>query len=599
MLIDSTSEEFKKLFAGMDLHAAFQSRLPSHDLIVASLSDPSIDPYGTESPVNLNLVNFQNVTDLKVGTKHMLKQIVLPGAADGTFGFLKSSTAALENIMLFESVPEFLTNDGVFEKLGVATGGKKPADAIKGVAYAVGMSALSAMGPVGAAAAAIIGFGIALANAFKSIKRKNAEEEEQKILNAYAEFPPLSEPGSDLDNHEINTRLLPTLQTGDWTSIFSPRFSGSSWRGIPRLGGFALAPGEETGDLNPLGQPEQRFVPTGGVGFWPGQNRIASILQVKLDPRMKSVRERVSSGFTPNNAFQQGMVQDVGDFLVSTTKLAAIAWSWVSDLENSPHLYKVDVATLHQRWAKYCRSGIALITDDAAGKYDNLHFYKGAIACSVGSWQCWFEEGTYKNIKGKAHGWDMLSKAGPNAFHPNREKHQGCVIGPFDARSGCLSNIYDQRTKLVLDEVSKRQRWYLRHSLLCAYVRKSWAAFRDPGLRNLLDEMRMLLLEHHDRQYIVLEDVPDGEKLPNGRDLRTELIKRGAGKKPSGRLSFSARPAIQKPKDPPPALPPPPRMPFDLAASVPDTTPWWKHQGVIAIGLSALVGGGLYAWNKR
>ncbi len=597
MLIDSTSEEFKKLFAGMDLHAAFQSRLPSHDLIVASLSDPSIDPYGTESPVNLNLVNFQNVTDLKVGTKHMLKQIVLPGQDDGTFGFLKSSTAALENIMLFESVPELLTNDGVFEKLGVATGGKKPADAIKGVAYAVGMSALSAMGPVGAAAAAIIGFGIALANAFKSIKRKNAEEEEQKILNAYAEFPPLSEPGSDLDNHEINTRLLPTLQTGDWTSIFSPRFSGSSWTGIPRLGGFALAPGEKTGGVNPLGAPEERFVPTGGVGFWPGENRIASILQVKLDPRAKLVRDYHSSGFAPNNAFSQGVVQDVGDFLVSTTKLAAIAWSWVTELDDSPHLYKVDVGALHERWANYCRSGIELVTNGDLAKVD-VNFYKGAIACSVGSWQCWYEEGRYKNVNNRVYGWDMLKKAGPNAFHPNREKGQGCVIGPFDAKSGCLSNIYDEKTKLVLDEVYNRQRWFLRHSLLCAYVRRSWAAFRDPGLRSLLDEMRMLLLEHHDRRYVVLEDVPDGEKLPNGLDLRGELIKRGVGKG-AGRLAFAARPAIRRPKDQAPTLPPSSAMPFELAGSVPSITPWWKHQGAVAVGLCALVGGGLYLVNRR
>ncbi len=602
MLIDETSQEFKDLFAGMDLYAPFQSRLPSHDVIAASLSDPSIDPYGTEAPVNLNLVNFQNVTDLKTGTMHMIKKIVLPSDALGTYGFLKSNTSALESVMQFESIPEFLSDEGVYQKLGVAIQGKGAADAVKGVAYAVGMSALSAMGPVGAAAAAIVGFGIMLANAFKSIKKKNAEDDLQKLLNAYAEFPPMSEPGSDFDNHVINTRLLPTLQTGDWTPIFLPRFKGGEWKGIPRLGGFALAPGDQTGATNPLGKPEQRFVPTGGVGYWPGENRITSIIQVKIDPaRSPIVANFKKSGFTANNAFKQGAVQDVGDFLVSSTKLAAIAWSWVTELDNSPHLYKVDARALHSSWATYCRTGIDLVRHQSTSKED-INFYKGAIACAVGTWQCWFDGGKYKNIGGKLHGWNMLTGAGPNSFHPNRERNQGCVIGSFDAHVGkpvCIGNKYDTKTKLVIDGVQERQHWYLRHSLICAYVRKSWAAFADPALTQLLDEMRMLLLEHEDRRFVVLEDVPKNEKLPDGRDLRTELIKRGVGTSDALGLKLAARPSIQPPTSPAPELPPATSMPFSAEALVPSTTPWWKHHVVIGLGLSALVGGGLALWNRR
>lgn len=601
MLIDEGSDAFREIFAGVDLWGQFQSLLPSHQVIVQALSDPSIDPYAEMSVVNLNRLNYQGVADLQSGTRRMLQKIILPGEAQGTFGFLKSSTQAIQNVMKFESIPASLNEAGVFRVLGVTNKGT-PGQAAKGVAYAAGMSALSAMGPVGAAAAAIIGFAVMLANAFKSAKAKAEEREEARLRAAYQTFPPLQEPGADVDTFIVNNHLLPTLQSGDWTPIFMPRFLGDKWTGVPRIGGFALAMGSFTGGTNALGHPESVFIPTGGIGYWPGENRVTSILQVKVDPESTAVRNFMRSGARPNNAFRQASVQDVGDFLVNTTRMAAIAWEWVSSLDGSPHLYKVSVQELHDAWSRYCRSGVMAITSHE-DRRDLFGFYKGAIACAVGSWQCWFDEGRYKHIGGKIHGWEM-GRPPPKTWHPNRAHDQGCVIGPADAAAGnplCLGNRYDLRTKLILQKLEARQEWFLRHSLSCAYVRRSWAAFRgNTGLRELLDRMRMLLLDHPDRRYVSLEDVPPGEMLPNGLELRAELERRGVGQRPLGLALASSPGALEPPAGGTPTVEPSGSMPFDLNHLVlpPPPAPWWRSGWALgALGVG--VGGGLWLWNRR
>ncbi len=614
MLIEENSPEFDTLFKKLDVWEQFESYLPSHDTLVQAMGDPSLDPY---SAVNVDLLNNQGVSDLQRGTRRMIQKIVLPGNINGTFGFLGSSMQALEKIMQFESLPDLMGENEVYAKLGVAVQGQNPAQAIKKVAFAIGMSALSAMGPIGAAAAAIIGFGVAIRNAFKSKKIRDAEAKEQALLEAYQSFPPLQEPRRDVDTDTINLQLLPHLQSGDWTPIFSPRFQGASWRAIPRIGGFALALGdEEPGHKNPLGEEMSVFRPTGGVGFWPGQNRITSVIQASLDPASTRV-QRYLNGFHQDFLLEQPMVRDVGDFLVNTNKLASIAWSWVSELENSPHLFKVDVPKLHRLWSDYCQKGLQAIIERPNESRTRQDFYSSVIACAVGTWQCWHDEGRYKNIGGRHHGRDMgykghtTGQAGPKTWAPNRHPRRGCVIAPYESNIGnprCLTTIYETQTRLILDQVAQRQRWYLRHSLLCAYVRRSWAAFQGPenkALRDLLDQMRVTLLDHPDRQFVVLDDVPPGEPLPDGRELREELIKRGVGKgvKEFGRLAASPG-WIEPPKDPAPGVSPGGRMPFgNQTLTTPEEAepnrPWWSDRRVLGAGIGLAVGGGLLWWNRR
>lgn len=620
MLIDPAGEDFKTIFAGMDLYAEFSGSQPSAEVIQAGLADPSINPVAivddndrsySDGGISLDGINHAKaVKDIKVGTARMLLKTALPAKDDGTFGFLASSTSALEKITQYESFADDLSPTEVFEVLGQVTKGKSPTQAIQGAAFAVGMSALSAMGPVGAAAAAILGFVVAIRNAFKSRKIAEAMAEEERIAEAYRHFPPLMEAsaGKGVDDYTINTYILPRLQTGDWTPIFSPRFNGSQWVVARRNGGMALAPGETTEGEDPHGYPQKLFsTKIGAVGFLPGRNRITSILQINVPYDSSTVNLYLKS----NSKFlNHANVRDVGDFLVNSTRLSSFAWAWATSKPKSPHLYKIDVAKLHSEWKKYSKTGIETlraIKIDSPRVLDNL--YLSAIPCAIGTWQCRFNNGSYQHVNGHTFPNDMW-KPPPGDFHPNRDPKQGCVFRPHEVaiklqQGYCLSTIYDVETRLILDQVKARQIYNLRHTLLCAYVRRSWAAFSDAnGLTDLLDEMRMKLLEHPDRALVDIRDVPPGEKLPNGKDLRSELIKRGVGK-PQFKLAISPG-WIEKPDKPAPQVPGDTSpMPFDLAQMVieppqppklpPNPTPsqlkFWLGAG--------LVGATAWLWSRR
>ncbi len=608
VLIEVGTPEFDRLFKTADPWGQFESFLPAHDTYVAAMADPSLDPF---AEVNVDLLRYQGVADLQRGTQNMATKIMRPGGPEGTFGFLASSTQALENIMQMPELEEFMSPDQVFSSLGVAVGSQDPAQAIKDVTFAVGMTALGSMGPVGAAAAAIIGFARAVGEIFK---RKKAFEEDQKreaLIEAYKSFPPLMEPRNNVDQDSVNLQLLPQLQTGDWTKIFSPRFAGEAWQAVPRQGGYALALGDaEDGAKDPLGEPLKTFIPTGGIGYWPGQNRITSVLQVSLNPASQTVQRFLKGEYAPNDyLIEQWMVRDTGDFLVNTTRLAAVAWEWVARSENSPHLFKVNVPALHTAWSEYCLKGMVALTQRSQSSRKERDLYISALSCTLGSWQCWFDKGRYRNIDGRLHGRNMGDRGGPKTWHPNRSPRQGCVITPYEAGLGdprCLSTIYDLETRLVLDQVAERQRWYLRHSLLCAYVRQSWAAFQGSAnkkLRDLLNEMRMLLLDHPDRQYVALDDVPPGEKLPNGLDLKAELKRRGAGKVIGGKR-FAINPGtLEPPTEPVPGVGSSGGLPFGgNTLGLPPHEPeyeWWRDRRVVGAGLGLLVGGGLLWWNRR
>ena len=91
-----------------------------------------------------------------------------------------------------------------------------------------------------------------------------------------------------------------------------------------------------------------------------------------------------------------------------------------------------------------------------------------------------------------------------------------CVLHPNQVRAiangqACLASLYDTHIKATLEAVRARQVQVLRTTLLCAYVRASWGAFRDADMKDHLSKMRALLLEHPDRKLVDLDDVPEGD----------------------------------------------------------------------------------------
>jgi hypothetical protein len=110
----------------------------------------------------------------------------------------------------------------------------------------------------------------------------------------------------------------------------------------------------------------------------------------------------------------------------------------------------------------------------------------------------------------------------------------------------------------VLNKLQARQRHRLQTSLVCAYVRRTDAAFAgDPTLRDLLDKVRSILLTHEARFAVNMFDVPADEKH-KGANWRELLLNAGVPKTPN-KLQAGAGRRIGvdvKDNEPAPELPP-------------------------------------------
>ncbi|MCB9756738.1 MAG: hypothetical protein H6713_43020 [Myxococcales bacterium] len=626
MQFDNRSPAFDELFG--HLPSEFESRLPTHQVYTDALSDPSVDPrtLGTEHTTfgdgMANVLHSQAVRDLAFGTQHMLR--ALTAVVDGSqqelsAGMVSSLRSGLTSAMTppayalslaASEVPSVLTN----------TGGNAASAAI-----AVGITALSSMGPWGAAAAAVIGFARSLVSAFT--KRKEWEDQaiEEQRRRAYELMPPLQESGSETDTYYVQSIVIPAMQRGSWTHLFAPRFNPrGEWVGAERDGGMAFAPGERNkNEQDQFGNDMTRFEPSGGVGFMPGQNRVTSVVQVSLNPIGPEVKYWYENGGPW--PIKKSYVRDVGDFYVNTNRLAAVAWTWVANRSRSPHLYKVHVGTpesddttcLHYQWRSYCDGGLDFLHRNSTdwetprggrigGRVkdpDKPEFLFGsAIGCAIGSWSCYTKNnGKYVQVFpfGYPH-WQMKGSLGAPL---------GCIV---DAPLGliqaggrlCLTTLYETHLKSTLKKVRARQMWNLRHSLVCAYVRKSWDAFRDPVLAERLEEHRQLLLKHPSRFRVRLGDVPAGEILTDGRDFKSELLKSGVSKFGGPQQLTSNKPEtlIDPGDDEEPEVDGfDARMPFDFSdepAPEPEPRSWGRILG--GVGLATAAGAaGAYAWKYR
>ncbi len=620
MLVRPNTALYDELFARID--TPYTSRLPSHQTYLNALLDPSVGLAVLSPDINTaddlpGVTHSQQVKDLVDGTQRMIKEVAtlwdggnVKNASNGIGSNLRSS---LNSAMTQPAYAANIAADVVGPVLTATSNGGGAGAA--SAAIAIGMAALSALGPFGQAAAAIVGFAAFLVRQFKGKAQLTKLEEQERLQKLYEEMPPLQTPGEETDSALVRSQVLPTLQTGSWTKLFSPRFDPrAEWVGVPREGGFAFAPGKRESGQDPFGNPLEVFTPSAGVGYVPGFQKITSVIQVgihPLDPKITHWRD--VSGPWPINASR---VRDVGDFYVNTSRLCNVAWEWVTKRAKSQDLYKVfigaetsgDDRCLHYRWKSYCQGGYDFLHMNAVewanprgGQFggrvkdpDNPQWLFGsAIGCAIGSWSCW-KKSSGKYVQTFPFGYSY-AQMGPTQGAP-----LGCIVDPATAlvRAGgrpCLTTIYETHIRKTLNKVRQRQIWNLRHTPICAVVREGWDAFRDPVLKELLQRARKILLTHDIRFTVSLNDVPEGETFVHEgetHDWKDLLRKRGVKAIPTVN-ALRAGPTAQLE----PATEDEPEIPEPLVA-MPWTdhvpVPWWRSKAAETATLVAVLAGGAY-----
>jgi hypothetical protein len=155
--------------------------------------------------------------------------------------------------------------------------------------FAVGMKALGAIGPVGKIAAAVIGFARSIIQIIKQRREIKEDDAKRREALAYARLPPLQEPDTQVDAWYVDQVLRPLMEGPSWTPIFSPRFDSDEWVGIERNGGFAFAPWQTRRRVSMSSAADRKvFSASGGIGFIPGLDQIASVVQVAQDPSLNA-----------------------------------------------------------------------------------------------------------------------------------------------------------------------------------------------------------------------------------------------------------------------------------------------------------------------
>ena len=646
MIIRPGTELYDRYFKQLG-DEKFESLFPPHRVLVESFADPSLDIRTIDENFAISgqigsagLLRSQAVKDVQHGVRHMLRSMIVEKLGDQVTsnGVLSHLLGAVEKLTFPEELAAILEPEDVKFAMGLSTksgtGGK-----IVRAAFGVGLSlvgSLSATGPVGAIVGAIAGLIVGIFSIFANKKVKEQQAREERLRQAYMRMPPLQQPAGEVDDWYVNVAVLPTMQTGSWTRLFSPRFDPrKEWVGQPRNGGAAFAPGTPQTGENDHGETDYPvFVAAGGVGFIPGMNRVTSVIQVSLDPFDPSIASwRKGVGGWP---VRQVHATDVGDFYWNTARLAAIAWSWVSAQDASLELYKVFVGavehpqhdSLHYLWREYCEGGLRFLTENADDFYyvdpktkklstarmrneDPRFLFGAAIGCAIGTWRCYLAKGStnhkaiYRSVD--AGGVTRFDMGDPANRVRGLSEELGCVMYPPAVRAQddgrlCLTTIYESNIRDTLVRVRERQQYFLRHSLICAYVRQSWDAFLDPEIRGLLLRMRKTLLEHPDRKLVRLADVPENEPgVAGGSSWKAELTAAGVPKVPFISRLASSPGTLEPTAEPAPTVPGgDARMPFGglVARPVePAMHPFWKYAAWTA-GAGA-VGLGAYALYRR
>lgn len=552
--------EFEAAFAGVvDRVSEFTSRMPSHQNLQDAFLDPSVrDLLGLNSPES---ILGRKTQDIQLGAQAMLFDVAADlGIESSKFvAFPSDLLNGLRSVMQSSPIGNTLTDGDVLAIFSGEPGkaGKALGNVLLGAGLAAVGTAIPVVGQIGAAVVAIGKAIFAVLDKQRQVLDQAREEAREAL---WASFPDLQTADSSTDAGQVQYGLRPILQSNDWTRIVLPRFRGD-WVGIERKGGFAFAPGKTAKWSDRFGEDVQAFQPSGGLGLIPGTPVLTAVIQVNLNPRGKAVQDFLKNGLYdprvqgPPNLLRSGAsyVIDTGTFYEATRNLCVLAWEQ-AQVKGSPFMYRFDVPLMHERWREYCEGGIDFIKTrvlpwfDTLGKYRkddklaelNLEgMFGSAVFYAIGSWACRIDGGTSQHPTFERHPlpsgtWrDSLKKSG---LFPSSVYSGGFlpIQNPEPWWTSCMGNIYTRNPciKSILDDFQQMQRWCLRRTLVCAYVRESDAAFHDPTLLDLLRKMRAALLKSEERFGLNMLDVAADEMF-QGQSWRDQLLKAGVPKVPN------------------------------------------------------------------
>ena len=590
--------EFEAAFANVvDRVSEFKSVMPTHQQLQNAFLEPSLrELLGLNSG---DSILARKTKDIQLGAQIMFFDVAadLGMEASKFVAFPSDLLGGLRSVMQASPIGNSLTDADVLAIFSGEPG--KAGKAIGNVLLGAGLAAVGTAVPiVGQIGAAVVAIGKAIF-AVLDRQRQTLDKARDEVREAlWASFPELQSADSITDEGQVQYGLRPILQSNDWTRITLPRFRGD-WVGVERKGGFAFAPGKTTKWSDTFGDDVQAFEPSGGLGLIPGTPVLTSVIQVNLNPRGKAVQDFLKNGLYdprvqgPPNLLRSGAgyVIDTGTFYEATRNLCVLAWEQ-AQVKGSPFMYRFDVPLMHERWREYCEGGIDFIKTrvlpwfDTLGKYRkndkladlNLEgMFGSAVFYAIGSWACRIDGGTSQHPTFERHPlpsgtWrDSLKKSG---LFPD-SVYSGGFLPIQNAEpwwTSCMGNIYTRNPciKSILDDFQQIQRWCLRRTLVCAYVRESDAAFHDPTLLDLLRKMRAALLKSEERFGLNMLDVAADEMF-QGQSWRDQLLKAGVPKVPNKFAKGTKTVGIGGDNDPEP-----PRPAFVPADLVP---PAWSGDG--------------------
>ncbi len=457
---------------------------------------------------------------------------------------------------------------------GATTRAIEAAEGVVGAAIGA-ISAIAVVNPIiGAVVAA--GFGIAKAASHESDRRKAEEaaaaqarrDADDDFYQNLEALPAFDKRGDSL----AMDLVLKAVPTGDYTSLYLPRYATDKpWFGQLRQTGFLFGPGEP-GGLGGSGANRQwgegMFVSNeyGGkpcLGMIPGTQQISDLVISRLDSSTRKYwAQEIGGGDTPTgvNTLWEGVqlgdsvrkigehVQDSGDFFPSSAQVLTFMWGnmQMQGASGNPDLYKINMPYIDGQWRSYIGNAWDYLEEtcnretyefDRGGHSMKKLIKEGyksqgrrmmieaehscALSCMLGTYRC--------NSAG-----DVIKKGPGTRFYRAGQGTPACNLDvnafPFKSHGNpCRESIYDSYLKDRIHETHQFQWEMLSASLVCAYVRESYAAFTPPAfvalhdggqaanLKEKLRSMRDHLLQRPDQwKYLVEANVPRSEDHRGG-----------------------------------------------------------------------------------